>query len=326
MIVSFYSYKGGVGRTQLVANLAAYLCFYQQNKVLLIDWDLDAPGLHFYFQKQYKDLHSDGLIELLHEYMMVLENEDPYLPAFDKSKHVVNLLEAQKHLGKVDLIPAGNYNHDYTTKVNEFDWNFFWHESDGKEYVEHLKLQINEMGYDYVLIDSRTGIADYSGIANIQLPDANVMVVYPNQQNFDGTLRVAKSIVESEYVKAGWRKPIILPVLSKVDQTNDRGVVYWRKQFVKAFGRYLYELSEHTSGAVDIHKTPQKETGYEQTAEGYADQTTLFYKTDLAFSEKVLFNERTSTNYDDQNTLEQSYAKIAEYILSIKPTTYTKLG
>jgi MinD-like ATPase involved in chromosome partitioning or flagellar assembly len=54
MIISFYSYKGGVGRTQLVANLAAYLCYYQAKKVLVIDWDLEAPGLEVYFREEMK--------------------------------------------------------------------------------------------------------------------------------------------------------------------------------------------------------------------------------------------------------------------------------
>ena len=48
VIYTFYSYKGGVGRSMALANLA--VCFYQQNyRVLMIDMDLEAPGLERYF-------------------------------------------------------------------------------------------------------------------------------------------------------------------------------------------------------------------------------------------------------------------------------------
>lgn len=48
MIYTFYSYKGGVGRSMALANVAE--CFYLQGlKVLMIDWDLEAPGLESFF-------------------------------------------------------------------------------------------------------------------------------------------------------------------------------------------------------------------------------------------------------------------------------------
>src|SRR5262245_46335320 len=48
MIYTFYSYKGGVGRSMALANVAE--CFYQQGlDVLMIDWDLEAPGLESFF-------------------------------------------------------------------------------------------------------------------------------------------------------------------------------------------------------------------------------------------------------------------------------------
>jgi len=47
-IVTFYSYKGGTGRTMAVANTAAVLAerVSATERVLVVDWDLEAPGLH----------------------------------------------------------------------------------------------------------------------------------------------------------------------------------------------------------------------------------------------------------------------------------------
>ena len=51
-IVTFYSYKGGTGRSMAVANCACWLVKKfpaLTRKVLVMDWDLEAPGLHRYF-------------------------------------------------------------------------------------------------------------------------------------------------------------------------------------------------------------------------------------------------------------------------------------
>jgi MinD-like ATPase involved in chromosome partitioning or flagellar assembly len=48
MIVTFYSYKGGVGRSMALANVADILC-RQGARVLMVDFDLEAPGLEQYF-------------------------------------------------------------------------------------------------------------------------------------------------------------------------------------------------------------------------------------------------------------------------------------
>ena len=48
MIYTFYSYKGGVGRSMALANVAE--CFYEKGlRVLIVDWDLEAPGLESFF-------------------------------------------------------------------------------------------------------------------------------------------------------------------------------------------------------------------------------------------------------------------------------------
>ena len=45
-LTTFYSYKGGVGRTLALANVGAALAKRGSGRVLLIDCDLEAPGLH----------------------------------------------------------------------------------------------------------------------------------------------------------------------------------------------------------------------------------------------------------------------------------------
>ena len=69
-VVTFYSYKGGTGRSQALANVA-WILASNRRRVLVIDWDLKAPGLHRYFAPFLFDAslaETDGLIEFVLEY------------------------------------------------------------------------------------------------------------------------------------------------------------------------------------------------------------------------------------------------------------------
>ncbi|MCP4219822.1 MAG: ParA family protein, partial [bacterium] len=61
MIFTFYSYKGGVGRTMALANIAE-LFYRDGKKVLMIDWDLEAPGLERFFFKDESKSNNPGLL------------------------------------------------------------------------------------------------------------------------------------------------------------------------------------------------------------------------------------------------------------------------
>src|SRR5262249_42143846 len=47
-VITFYSYKGGVGRSFALANIAVILAQWGF-RVLAVDWDIEAPGLHHYY-------------------------------------------------------------------------------------------------------------------------------------------------------------------------------------------------------------------------------------------------------------------------------------
>src|SRR5215216_7662167 len=65
-IITFYSYKGGVGRTMALANIAVLLA-RQGLRVLAVDWDLEAPGLDRYFTGELlpRPSPNGGLLELI---------------------------------------------------------------------------------------------------------------------------------------------------------------------------------------------------------------------------------------------------------------------
>ena len=65
VVVSFYSYKGGVGRTFALANVATTLARWGY-RVLCVDWDLEAPGLSNYFGR-WLTQPQHGLLDLVED-------------------------------------------------------------------------------------------------------------------------------------------------------------------------------------------------------------------------------------------------------------------
>lgn len=147
MIFTFYSYKGGVGRTHLLANMAAYLCHYQNRKILMIDWDLEAPGLHYYFDKKDEDIKTKGLIDLMNHFLAQrreankekpLSKEDLFFPDENYIQNIVT----NKNGGKIDLLPATKYETGFHTLIDAFDWSDFYQKKDGNVYLLWLKEQL----------------------------------------------------------------------------------------------------------------------------------------------------------------------------------------
>ena len=66
--ITFYSYKGGVGRTLALANVAIYLSRFGLNACLM-DFDLESPGLHYKFPQflETTDIKA-GLVDYIYEF------------------------------------------------------------------------------------------------------------------------------------------------------------------------------------------------------------------------------------------------------------------
>jgi len=70
----------------------------------------------------------------------------------------------------IDLLTAGKRGDDYFKKVRNFDVESFYSEKQGGNFIESLRDEWKK-SYDFVLVDSRTGVTDIGGICTIQLPD-----------------------------------------------------------------------------------------------------------------------------------------------------------
>jgi tetratricopeptide (TPR) repeat protein/MinD-like ATPase involved in chromosome partitioning or flagellar assembly len=203
MFVTFYSYKGGVGRTLALAN-AAYLLAtdkYEPCKVLLWDFDLEAPGIPHLFRCRW-GAKKQGFVDLVDTYL-----GEAKVPPVQEYIH-------QSEVPGIDLLPAGYIDGKYSGKLERINWRLVYEKAHGYDFLESIGESIRkiEPQYDYVLIDSRTGYSDVGGICLHQLPDLVVLMFRLNSQNLDGTQKVFSAI--QRYRTKTKKHVDVIPVVS----------------------------------------------------------------------------------------------------------------
>ena len=213
-IVTFYSYKGGTGRSMALANVGVLLARWGY-KVLLVDWDLEAPGLECFFVPFLTDSETlvagNGVIDLLNT---PAGRSTDGGATKDWREMVLDIHMADG--SSVHLLSAGRRTPDYFRRVTSLSVERLY-SADGGQIIEALRDQWKSE-YDFVLVDSRTGVTDIGGICTIQLPDQLVLLFTPSDQALEGVLAVCASVRNAhEQLTVDRQRLSLLPVLSRLD-------------------------------------------------------------------------------------------------------------
>lgn len=262
--ITFYSYKGGVGRSMALVNIACLLS-KRKKKVLLIDWDLEAPGLHEFFGSSIKE-EDKGVIDLFTDFKEFIKHEenntDENYTSFLKNninKYIVKNLKITDTELNLDIIKAGKFDDNYSSKCKNLDWMRLYKTAPA---FFRTFAQFLEQKYDYILIDSRTGLSDTCGICTMLMPQVLVLVFVLNNQNIKGVTSVAKQSVDYRYGSSDYRNLTILPYPSRIDYQNElelkKWVAIYKKQFESLFNE-LYHLEKcNLENYFNIAKIPYK--------------------------------------------------------------------
>lgn len=200
--VVFYSYKGGVGRTTALVHTAFHLARAGQ-RVVLVDMDVEAPGLHAVLPRpDGRDIEA-GLVDYLWERQVrpfdaaTGEGLDYSLVEIEpgRRKGIAYSVEDPVSRARLHVIPAGAVSADYVRRLSDLSskdvltspedaWSLF-----EKELMEQLAPTI-------VLIDARTGLGDWGGLSLLRLAGEAFLVLYPSDQNREGVLFVRRMLRE----------------------------------------------------------------------------------------------------------------------------------
>lgn len=203
-IVTFYSYKGGMGRTTTMMGFALWLAA-KNKRVAIIDCDLEAPGYLNFFnlsnQIQFVEGNKNGFVEFMADYGFMKSSTNisnysvtPIAPD--------NNQEIGKIYDNIFIVPGGNLNDGFIKEkaVEESESSFEAEfnnlaQRNRRDYIEGLsRLNLSnpqalkygfialikklkeEHEVDIVLIDSRTGFNDVYGSTAFDL--ANKVVAF----------------------------------------------------------------------------------------------------------------------------------------------------
>ena len=210
-----------------LANVAALLAKWGK-RVLIVDWDLEAPGIEKYFNKYSPYLFEQrkktaGVLDMIHSFNQgtKINWHECLLTAFPFGSEY-----------PVSVISAGQDRSEYIPHLQGLNWEILFNERQLGDYLEEIREQwISE--YDFILIDSRTGITDIGGICTIYLPDILVLFFTANQQSLDGIIDVIKRARISRNKLLFERKYLIgVPVPSRDESMTEYAAARkWRKIF-----------------------------------------------------------------------------------------------
>jgi len=207
-----------------VANVAVLLGNWGA-RVLVVDWDLEAPGIEKYFQPYRLSAtrkEKPGILDLIMAHKNKIEL--PWRKCIIKATPI-------KQAASVDIITAGQDTPEYTSKLQQIDWGDLFKNHQLGPYLNNLRQQWTEE-YDYVLVDSRTGINDIGGICTIILPDILVLLFTTNDQSVKGVADVMRRARRGQDNLPDERGRLIaVPVLSRDEsRTEYKQARHWRER------------------------------------------------------------------------------------------------
>lgn len=308
-IISFYSYKGGVGRSMALANVATLLA-HQGRRVLVVDFDLEAPGLHRYFlssspraRRLRKPSGSGqlGTIDFFWELSDLLSNRKA-----PPQRALASLLDSgrfgysipvrsptRSRAARLDFWSAGLFDEDYASRVHDYPWDRLYEES--REVFTQLAEEWKAR-YDYVLLDSRTGISDLGSVSTVILADKLVLAFTLNEQSLHGVIELGRQAVQLKQDIGASRPLALFPLLSRVDEGEEQLNRQWSKEAARRFASLF--AAAYGPSTLDF--------------ETYFDAVRIPYRGYYAYGEKIAVEEEKP---ETLGSLAEGYERFVDCVI-----------
>lgn len=208
-IVSIHSFRGGTGKSNIVANLAALLAAAGR-RVGVVDTDIQSPGIHVLF-----GLDETSISSTLNDYLW--GNCEIAQTAYD-----VTPTFSTPTSGAVFLIPANNHLQEITRIIHE-GYDVALLNEGFHTLVETFKL-------DILMIDTHPGLNEET-LLSLAISNISLIVLRPDQQDYQGTgvtIDVARRLQVPRLVLAVNKVPAIFDmaeVKSRLEQVYHCDVI-----------------------------------------------------------------------------------------------------
>jgi septum site-determining protein MinD len=198
-IISIHSFRGGTGKSNTSANLAALLA-NRGLRVGVVDTDIQSPGIHVLF-----GLTEEELRPTLNDYLWGK-------CSIKEAAHDVSDRLGASVTGKMFLIPSSMDAAEISRVLQEhYDVGLL---NDGFNEI------IKELNLDALIVDTHPGMNEET-LLSISISDVLVIILRPDQQDYQGTA-VTVDVARELGV------PLMVLVVNKVPSVFDRDSVRTR--------------------------------------------------------------------------------------------------
>jgi len=205
--ISFFSYKGGVGRTMLAMQIARCLVALGK-KVVVADFDFDAPGIPGIFNQLYDDIVG-GIYELVmtDKFLTTKESSDEFDSFKNKlEEYLINIdVKGLNHVRKskngsvspegwLKILSSGRLNADYIDNISDHEWlDLVGSDEEGnslESFINNalkpaLEKRVDDNGNidaaDFLILDASAGITHY-GAVGMAVANRQVMIAHPSEE------------------------------------------------------------------------------------------------------------------------------------------------
>lgn len=319
MIFAFYSYKGGVGRTLSLAHTGIILASTRREKgyrVLLIDMDLEAPGLDIYMPKE-TTMGKQGFAGLLRGYQKNGRQVKWLEDNIEDEKYISPITSAENLFImpagiKAAWLEKGQEEQSYLEVIANLRSEIpkLKHPSLPKEGFFRDLADVLQKRFTYVLIDSRAGLAEQSYASTLLLANALVLCFRLNRTNIEGIQTVLGNYLLREEERLGARDIKVIPLATPVPPRGGADVEKWISFAAEAF-----------VGKKDQPKGPIDSKGGEPGEDGslFPQVQRIFFEPALEIGESMVFNFDGSfkAGFSEQTPIVTCFQQLAERISAL---------
>ena len=227
-------------------------------RVLILDFDLEAPGLSHLFGRKATEPNLfplSGIVELLHDADRHEAQSDLFtlspgeLAARYTFSYTLPPSLRKSEEASLSIMPAGRFGNGYPTLLEELDLKGLYKDfgelkaarSRGQNLILAFKSVLTRSGaYDYILVDSRTGHSEEAGICTRDLADHRMVLSGLNTQNVIGTAEFLTNL-RVTFQQAGIPLPtpdiILSPIPSSEEDLISRRLNTATNEFKTALGK-----------------------------------------------------------------------------------------
>ncbi len=228
-LVVVHSFRGGTGKSNITANLAALLAS-RGNRVGIVDTDIQSPGIHALFS-----LAPDHFKFALNDYLWKRCRIEE--AAYDVSD-ILRKYQPEAS-GHIYLIPASMRTGEITRILQEgYDVGLL--NNGFQQFMETLEL-------DYLLIDTHPGVNEET-LLSAAISDVLVIILRPDRQDYQGTAIMVELARQLEV-------PKMLLLINKAVNQKDFAALRQRVESIYSVGvAGVIPLSEEVAvlGSTDL--------------------------------------------------------------------------